>query len=404
MKQEKNQQKKFNWPQWVVMILYSLTGICCALIFIRKVTFQHTLSGFLLIYMEMLLLLVVVFFIHIIIHEAGHLVCGLLTGYRFCSFRIGGVMLAQTEGKLKLKRYALPGTGGQCLMAPPDFNDGKMPYVLYNLGGCLFNILFAFVALLLSLVMQSVPMAVVFLQYVALIGVIVALLNGIPMQLYMVNNDGYNALCLGRHPAELRAFWIQMKVMEQIAEGVRLKDMPDEWFTLPTEEEMQNSMCAAIAVFACNRLLDSLKIQEAGELIEKLLEIESGMVDLHRMMLQEDRLYCELVGKNDIIKVVQYWGNSQEAFEKQMKNHPSIIRTRYAFHLLYGLYEIKERGTPVYPEKDRTPDLLTVEKAEKLAEASKKRFEKCARTYPYPCEIESERELMEYARMQKEKK
>jgi hypothetical protein len=55
-----------------------------------------------------------------------------------------------------------------------------------------------------------------------------------------------------------------------------------------------------------------------------------------------------------------------------MQKFPSVIRTEYAYALLY--------------EKD-------LPKAEKL----KARFEKCAKNYPYTGDIESERELFEIA-------
>ena len=55
-------------------------------------------------------------------------------------------------------------------------------------------------------------------------------MNGIPMRLGNVDNDGYNALCLGKSPAALRSFWLQMKINQQISRGVRLKDMPEDWF------------------------------------------------------------------------------------------------------------------------------------------------------------------------------
>ncbi len=40
-------------------------------------------------------------FLQIIIHEAGHLVCGLASGYRFVSFRILSFTLIREDGKLK---------------------------------------------------------------------------------------------------------------------------------------------------------------------------------------------------------------------------------------------------------------------------------------------------------------
>ena len=48
----------------------------------------------------------------LILHEGGHLVCGLATGYRFVSFRIGSWMLQREHGKLRVRKFTLAGTGG----------------------------------------------------------------------------------------------------------------------------------------------------------------------------------------------------------------------------------------------------------------------------------------------------
>ena len=53
-------------------------------------------------------------YLQIVLHEAGHLVCGLMSGYRFVSFRVGSITLFKDgDGKLRFKRFKLAGTGGQ---------------------------------------------------------------------------------------------------------------------------------------------------------------------------------------------------------------------------------------------------------------------------------------------------
>ena len=74
----------------------------------------------------------------IVMHELGHLIGGLLTGYRLVSFRIFSFMLVKIDGKWQHRRSSVPGTGGQCLMAPPRIKNGDYPLALYNLGGILF--------------------------------------------------------------------------------------------------------------------------------------------------------------------------------------------------------------------------------------------------------------------------
>ena len=77
----------------------------------------------------LLLLLVLAYVLQVVVHEGGHLVCGLLTGYRALSFRIGRVLLVKLDGRWRLRAYHIPGTGGQCLMAPPAQENPPLPPV-----------------------------------------------------------------------------------------------------------------------------------------------------------------------------------------------------------------------------------------------------------------------------------
>ena len=312
------------------------------------------------------------FIFHIIIHESGHLVFGLLTGYRFSSFRIFSFMWVKEGESVKFKRHSIAGTGGQCLMSPPDIKNGEMPIVWYNLGGSLMNIIFSTVFLICFFLFNSVSVLSGILLLFALLGFSLAILNGVPMRMGAIDNDGYNAISLSKDSAAREAFWMQMKVVEETTKGVRLRDMPSEWFTVPTDEAMSNSMVAARGVFACNRLMDEERFEEADELMAHLLEIESGMVGLHRSILICERIYVELIHQNRREVVEEKLTNNLQSFMKAMKDTPSILRTQYAIALLY--------------ENDKTK-----------AEPIKAQFEKRAKTYPYPHEIDSERDLMKLA-------
>ena len=77
----------------------------------------------------------IAFVLHIIVHEGGHLVGGLLTGYRFVSFRIFSLTLLRRDGRYIVRRFNIPGTGGQCIMLPPEGDAAKVPFVIYNAAG-----------------------------------------------------------------------------------------------------------------------------------------------------------------------------------------------------------------------------------------------------------------------------
>jgi len=255
-------------------------------------------------------------------------------------------------------------------MIPPDMKDGKIPVVLYNLGGSFINIILGTLFLAGYLLCSNVPFLSPILLMFAVVGFMTAMMNGIPMRMGTVDNDGYNAFALSKNKEAAEAFWVQLKVGEQTSKGIRLKDMPAEWFTVPTDESMKNSMVAARCVFTCNRLMDEEKFEEADELMAHLLEIESGIVGLHHDLLMCDRIYVELIGENRHKVIQNMLTKEQKKFMKAMKSFPSVLRTEYALALLF--------------ENDTA-------RAKKV----QKDFDKAAKTYPYPHEIDSERDLIE---------
>lgn len=333
---------------------------------------ERSTGEYLLSLAGILLALYLAIFLQIILHELGHLIFGMMTGYQFSSFRIGSFMWVKQDEVIKLRRLSIAGTGGQCLMAPPDMKDGKIPYVLYNLGGSIVNILSAAVFMGLFFLSREFQFTSALFLIISMIGTFFALTNGIPLQLGTVNNDGHNALLLGKNSEAMRAFWIQLKVSELNTKGVRIKDMPEEWFAMPSPQSMKNSLVSVIGVFICNRLMDAMEFKIADQTMEELLKMDTGMVGLHRSLLMVDRIYCELVSENRQEILDEMLDKNQKKLMKAMKNYPSILRTEYAYALL--------------SQKDSL-------KADKIKAA----FEKIAASYPYPQEIGSERELMAFA-------
>lgn len=370
---KKKQKKKVQWQQWIVMGFFMLIGAVCGVLMVSFVEQRGTENGSVL---EDLIPLGVLFvgmyvgiFLQLIIHEAGHLVFGLKSRYQFSSFRIGSFMWLKENNKIVCRRLSLAGTGGQCLMVPPQMQDGKIPVIMYNLGGCIMNLVASAVFLIIYFLIPKGTVISLFCLMMVLIGVVIALMNGIPLRLGTVDNDGYNALSLGKNPDAMQAFWLQLKVNEQIAKGIRLKDMPDEWFVVPDDEAMQNSMVATQGVFATNRLMDQQRFEDADRLIAHLLEIDSGIIGLHRNLMICDRMYCELIHDNRKEILEEMLTREQIKFMKAMKKFPSVVRTEYA----YALLALKDTAK---------------------VNAARELFEKVAKTYPYPSDVQSERELI----------
>ena len=364
-----SKQKK-NLGQIIYMIIMLLAGMSCG---IAAGAFLSHAEERGVDFLDCMLALVVGIYgamlIQIIVHEAGHLVFGLASGYQFSSFRIGSLMLLKEDGKIKLRKFSIAGTAGQCLMAPPELVDGKMPVILYNLGGCIFNLTISAVFAVTAYFRRESLVEFVIYVCIVVMGIAFALANGIPMKVGPISNDGHNALSLGNNPVAMRAFWLQLKINYEQSKGKRLKEMPQEWFVAPADEDMDNGLVASLAVFRENWLMDQLRIEEAAEYIEQLFSMDSELPGLYRSLMNCDRIYCELLVKKNTSEAIYLHSKEHEKFVKQMKNYPSVIRSEYAYALL--------------AEKDE-------QKAEKLLAS----FEKVAKTYPYAQEIEGERELM----------
>lgn len=366
---------KMIWQQCIGMAFGMLLGAICGLVIVSyadRCSADAPLHRKILFLAAMLLGMYAAMFFHIIVHEAGHLVFGLLTGYEFSSFRIASFMWLKEDGKLTLKRLSIAGTGGQCLMIPPEMRDGKIPLVLYNLGGSLGNLIVGALFLLGHLLCPAELFLSPLLLIFAAVGFMTAMMNGIPMHLGTVDNDGYNAVALAGNREAVEAFRIQLKMNEQNAKGIRLKDMPVEWFDVPTDEAMKNSMVATRGVLACGRLMDEERFEEADALMAHLLEIDSGIVGLHRSLMMCDRIFVELIGENRSEVIEGMVTKEQRKFMNAMKRLPSVLRTQYVLALLF--------------EKDAA-------KAERI----RGEFEKVAKTYPYAHDVVFERELMAIA-------
>ncbi|MBH1939752.1 M50 family metallopeptidase [Mobilitalea sibirica] len=371
-----NNKKMSKIKQFIPILFFMLIGAMCGVLIVEFIENMDTAGksiGQMILSAALLFIgMYVAIFLQIIIHEAGHLIFGIMTGYRFSSFRIGSLMWVREGDKIKFSRLSIAGTGGQCLLIPPDMKDGKYPYILYNLGGAMINFLSALIFAGLAFLSRDTGIVFPLFMMLAVIGVVFAFMNGIPLKLGTVNNDGHNIISLGKDKEALRSFWIQMKANGLIASGHRLKDMPDEWFEMPSQEAMKNSMTSVMGVLACNRLMDEMKFEEAEQAYEKLLHMDTGIIGLHRNLMVVDLIYCELIGENRQDRLDDMLDQEQKKFMKVMKKFPSVLRTECVYALL-------------------------AEKDDAKASQIKARFEKMAKNYPYPSEIDGERELITYA-------
>ena len=314
-----------------------------------------------------LLCLVVSILIHVPLHEIGHLVFGLISGYRFLSFRIGSFMLMRGERGLRFKRFSLFGTAGQCLMAPRIANTEKMPTFIYNVGGGLMNLIVSVLMLGIGFILNDYKHLFVFSLCFAASGLNTALTNLIPMRIGGIANDGYNTLTLMKNPAERKALSVQLAANEATAHGKRLSELPDEWF-YEIADGRKGIHTSAHAYLCAQRLLDFARLDEAKKMMTVLLNSGSDLLPIYEGLMRNDLAFLEAHFTKDLQKAQSILTPWTRKLMKAMHKYPTVIRSEYALSMLRG----------------------DARSAEKLLS----KFEKVAKSYPNPAEIETERALL----------
>ena len=353
------------------VLCFGIIGLGCGISMVPFMTYALEEEGnmfiFLLGVLILFSLMYLSIFIEMAIHEAGHLVFGLATGYKFLSYRIGSFTFIKEEGRIKVKRYVLPGTGGQCLMSPPPYSS-SMPYVLYNAGGAIFNFLSFLLFLLLFFLFYTVPFLSSFLLMSAFVAFALGAMNIIPL---IYGNDGSNIVAIRKSERERRCFWCQMKMAALQGQGMRLKDMDESLFPVLDKDDASSSMSASALSYRASRLLDEGRIEEAGKVAEEAVSspfLPQVLVTLEKV----DLLYIYLITGVDRKRIMEAKDRKLINAMKGMRSFLTVMRTEYAYALLF-------------------------EGDEKKAGVIAKAFEERASSYPYKGDWEGEKELMDKA-------
>jgi hypothetical protein len=322
-----------------------------------------------------LLWLFVTAFIHLILHEAGHLITGLLTGFRFLSFRVFKFTLVKTDEGLRWKRFHIQGTGGQCILELPEDQDvKKAPWFWYNAGGALMNLLLAGLSIAVLRSFELGMAAFSFFIMMAFVGILVALLNGVPMIVGGVSNDGYNLWTLWRHPEERRFFVRSLQVAGQLSRGTRMSEMPATWFEDIPVNEQSHYLEISNRILYMALLEDQQRYEDARLIAEEVMALGKKFPQLYKLEVGGERVMLELLTtqRRDVV---------DELWDKQLERY-TIANSKFSPIKYAVLY---------------TYELLHKKDSEK-ANSYQQQFETHQNDYTMPGETRTANHLISYAR------
>lgn len=241
--------------------------------------------------------LAIAFVLHIIVHEGGHLVGGLLTGYRFVSFRIFSLTLLRRDGRYIMRRFNIPGTGGQCIMLPPEGDAAKVPFVIYNAAGVAANILLTAAAVPYFFIhsADSGMFAFLLALFIVIAGLWTAIINGIPMKINGMYNDAGNIRLMLRDMQVRRHFVLQLRAHALCQNGMRPKDFPQEWFNIPDSGEGYGLINAVTDMFAVAREIDRADYSRAHTMLTAIRDRCTTLPDMYEKEIDCDLAFTSLM-------------------------------------------------------------------------------------------------------------
>lgn len=209
------------------------------------------------------------------------------------------------------------------------------------------------------------------------IGIILGLMNIIPLKIAGAANDGYNIIFLKKNKDARYAFYRQLKINALLARGARIKDMPKEWFELSEGADINNPIIASVACMMGSYYQDNKDFQRSKEEFDYVLENSNNLLGIYKNEIECELLFYEIIGDRNIDKINKLFTKELKKYIKASKHSLSKKRLLYAYELL-------------------------INKDENTAKKYLDEFEKIAKTYPYKGEVEGERELISFVKQNNE--
>ncbi|MBQ4162857.1 MAG: hypothetical protein IJD84_08280 [Parabacteroides sp.] len=234
--------------------------------------------------------------LQILLHEGGHLIGGLLSGYHFVSFRILNWTIIKEEGKVRIKHFSIAGTGGQCLLTPPEKPMKEIPVILYNLGGVIMNLLTATLSLILLITIEELPYPIeLFLIFNCIVGYFLGLLNGIPFNFGAISNDANNMRLLLKDEQSKQTMAHLLHINAFVQKGMRPKEIPERYFTCNEPINYKNPLQINLYLMVIGKLMDEEQWEICYNKLEDLMKHKDEMLDLFVKETASELLFISLI-------------------------------------------------------------------------------------------------------------
>lgn len=278
--------------------------------------------------------------LQILLHEGGHLIGGLLSGYHFVSFRILNWTIIKEEGKVRIKHFSIAGTGGQCLLTPPEKPMKEIPVILYNLGGVIMNLLTATLSLILLITIEKLPYPIeLFLIFNCIVGYFLGLLNGIPFNFGAISNDANNMRLLLKDEQSKQTMAHLLHINAFVQKGMRPKEIPERYFTCNEPINYKNPLQINLYLMVIGKLMDEEQWEICYNKLEDLMKHKDEMLDLFVKETASELLFISLItGKKERAQELY-----TEELARYIQQYAKIMSSKQRILCAIALYMEEDR-------------------------------------------------------------
>lgn len=183
---------------------------------------------------------------HILIHEFGHVLAGLGRGQRLVALGVGPLRVQRTDRRWTFKRAGgIRGIGGYAAMVPAAGRDERpADLTIVLLGGPVANLVTAAIAIALTTLLTSAPIAAGVLAGIGLSALFIGLMNLLPFTTQGWRSDGRGLLDLWRGAPDAALQRQMAQVTGLHYSGIRPRDWPEASLPTPGEGDPKPSLLA----------------------------------------------------------------------------------------------------------------------------------------------------------------
>jgi hypothetical protein len=377
----------------IILFSYSLGIIAGISILIAAIKADRAktmpIERFIPAFILLLLLLLIVYLLHIVLHETGHLLFGLLTGYRFLSFRILSIILYKKNGELHIGKHSINGLAGQCLMYPPSRRDDKsFPFILYFLGGGIINLTASLLMVIPIITTENSYVRVISIV-ILLVGLILTVSNLVPLSIG-IPNDGMNVKSMLQDKNMQDAVYLQLQLNAEMSGKKMITDYSPEIFELSEGICDTNTVIAIIRLYSYFQKLAFHDYQGAEIILSAMEQKSEEYQPIILNLIESERLFFMLIQHRPIEEIAAFYERFRLIFAKNNSNI-GLQRIHYIYEIFMSEEEKKDIMTLI---KGKLPDKWKVCDQDKIHLD----FKKAAEKYPVSGEAAMHVEIADYVK------